>query len=98
MHGVVHAPTKAIDDESLEEFRGVVDGLVRRHRAVVIDCTDVSMINPSGMRVLQRAARLVDVRLVNTSSAVRLLAAVYGLSVELGRVGGPARDALGEDR
>jgi anti-anti-sigma regulatory factor len=71
-----------VDSTNIAAFRVRVNELVDRYGAVVVDCSDVTVIGPSGMRVLRIAARDATVTLVNPNPGLQLMAAAYGFEVD----------------
>ena len=62
-------------------MRGTVAGLIERYHSVTLDCTDLTHISSSGMRVLEGAARTGSITLVHATPVVHLLASVFGVDV-----------------
>ena len=71
-----------VDSTNITAFRVRINELVDRYGAVVVDCSAVTVIGPSGMRVLRLAACEGTVTLVNPSPALQLMATAYGFEVD----------------
>ena len=78
----VYAPPAQLDATNITEFKLRVDELIARYGALVVDCSEVDLIGPSGMRILRRAARDAPVTLVNPNPSLQLMAAAYGFAVD----------------
>ena len=78
----VYKPPATVDSTNIVGFRFRIDELLARYGALVVDCSDVDLIGPSGMRVLRRASRQAPVTLVNPNPSLRLMAAAYGFYVD----------------
>jgi anti-anti-sigma regulatory factor len=78
----VYEPPATVDSTNIVRFRFRVGELIARYGALVVDCSEVDLIGPSGMRVLRRAAREAPVTLVNPNPSLQLMAAAYGFHVD----------------
>lgn len=78
----VYEPPATVDSTNIVGFRFRIGELITRYGALVVDCSEVDLIGPSGMRVLRRAAREAPVTLVNPNPSLQLMAAAYGFDVD----------------
>lgn len=81
MPSVVHRLPSRIDEGNVDDVREIVADLIDRYHSVTLDCTDLTHITSSGMRVLEGAARTGSVTLVHATPVVHLLASVFGVDV-----------------
>jgi len=79
----VFEPPAQVDSTNIRSFRSRITELTERYGAIVVDCSEVDVIGPSGMRVLRLAARDAKVTLVNPSPSLQLMAAAYGFDTDL---------------
>jgi anti-anti-sigma regulatory factor len=78
----VYEPPVQVDSTNIAGFASRIAELIARYDALVVDCSQVDLIGPSGMRVLRQAARDASVTLVNPNASLRLMAAAYGFAVD----------------
>ncbi len=78
----VYEPPAQVDSSNIARFRSRVTELTERYGAIVVDCSQVDVIGPSGMRVLRLASRDANVTLVNPSRSLQLMAAAYGFDTD----------------
>ncbi|HET9730598.1 MAG TPA: STAS domain-containing protein [Acidimicrobiia bacterium] len=79
----VYEPPNTVDSTNVAEFSARIVELIARYGSVVIDCSQVKLIGPSGMRVLRLASRDASVTLVNPGASMRLMAIAYGFDVDI---------------
>ena len=79
----VFEPPPRIDATNVAEFAKTVSEYVARHGCMVINCSAVSWVASSGMRVLEMASHVAPIVLVNPSPAVHLMAATFAGDVRL---------------
>jgi hypothetical protein len=82
MPALVGPPLQASVFDDLDAFGVVVDEMVLRHDAIVVDCDALRSLDVTALRLLERASRRGIVILTNAPPAVCLFAAVFGLRVE----------------
>lgn len=78
----VFTPPVRIDARNVKEFGEDVAEFLSRYESMVINCSDVSWIASSAMRLLATMSRDAAIALVYPSLAVHLLAATYGIDVQ----------------
>ena len=78
----VYEPPVQVDSTNIGAFRSRVDEMIARYGAIVVDCSQVTSLGPSGMRVLRIATREAMVTLVNPNPSLQLMAAAYGFDTD----------------
>ncbi len=79
----VYEPPAQVDSTNVVGFRSRIAELITRYGAIVVDCSHVASIGPSGMRVLRIAACDATVTLVNPNPSLQLMAAAYGFDTDV---------------
>jgi anti-anti-sigma regulatory factor len=79
----VYEPPAQVDSTNIGRFRLRITELTARYGAIVVDCSEVDVIGPSGMRVLRLASRDANVTLVNPNPSLQLMATAYGFDTDL---------------
>ena len=78
----VFDPPARIDINNIVAFRESITDLVHRFGAVIVDCSSLVAIGPSGMHILRNASRDATVTLMNPNPAVKLMAAAFGFDIQ----------------
>jgi anti-anti-sigma regulatory factor len=78
----VYEPPAQVDATNIAGFSSSIGRVAARFGAVIVDCSSVVALGPSGMRVLRIASRSATVTLVNPNPGLQLMAAAYGFEVQ----------------
>ena len=89
----VFTPPVRIDVTNVEDFARDVAEFVNRYESMAIDCSQVSWIMPSAMRLLAAASHDAAIILVHPSPVVHLMAATHGVDVRFRAVDTSFRDS-----
>ena len=81
----VFDPPVKVDINNVVAFRASIADLALRYGAVIIDCSSLVAIGPSGMHVLRAASRDATVTLLNPKPSVMLMAAAFGFDIQRDR-------------